>query len=125
MTDERDPAPVELPHESEHPECDQVLADLWLFLDNEMDPEARAAVQRHLDDCPPCFGETDLEQKFKDLVHRTCGGERAPDELRSRLTTAISAISVTAVSGDGERVQVDQVRVVRTVSDATDPQQQP
>lgn len=123
MSDDRDPAGAELPHESEHSECEQVLADLQLFLDNEMDPDARAAVQRHLDDCPPCFGESDLEQKFKDLVHRTCGGERAPDELRSRLTMAISAVSITAMSDDGEQVQVDQVRVVRTVSDGTDPRQ--
>ncbi|WP_084614990.1 mycothiol system anti-sigma-R factor [Nakamurella lactea] len=126
MTDDTNAATggSELPHESEHSECDQVLRDVWLFLDNEMDAGARAAVQRHLDDCSPCLDETDLEQKFKDLVHRTCGGERAPEQLRNRLTTAISAVTVTAVTDTGEQVQLNQVRVVRTVSDAGDPTQQ-
>jgi mycothiol system anti-sigma-R factor len=105
----------ELPHESEHSECEQVLRDVWLFLDNEMDAGARAAVQRHLEDCSPCLDEKDLEQKFKDLVHRTCGGERAPEQLRSRLATAISAVTVTSVSESGDQLQVSQVRVVRTV----------
>lgn len=103
------------------PECDKVLNDVWLFLDNEMDPDARAAVVKHLDDCSPCLEEAGIEEKLKKLVHRGCHGERAPEHLRVRLASAIQSVTVTAVSGpDGTSVQVEQVRVIRT-SEPGDP----
>lgn len=74
-------------------ECFEVLRDVWLFLDNEMDTDARAAVQRHLDDCSPCLEEAGVEEKLKKLVQRTCSNERAPDELRVRVVTAITRSS--------------------------------
>ena len=45
--------------------CDEVLRDVWLFLDDEMDPENRAAVQRHLDDCSPCLAEAGIDYLTK------------------------------------------------------------
>lgn len=100
-------------------ECDQVLNDVWLFLDNEMDPNARAAVQRHLDDCSPCLAEAGLQEKLKKLIHRTCRGERAPEQLRMRLVSAIESISVTSTAGpDGDAVRVEQTTVIRTVTEA-------
>ena len=45
--------------------CDEVLRDVWLFLDDEMDLENRAAVQRHLDDCSPCLVEAGIDEKLK------------------------------------------------------------
>lgn len=71
-------------------DCFEVLRDVWLFLDNEMDSDARAAVQKHLDDCSPCLEEAGVEEKLKKLIQRTCSGERAPDELRLRVVTAIT-----------------------------------
>lgn len=78
-------------------DCSQVLKDVWLFLDNEMDPHARAAVQRHLDDCSPCLEEAGVEEKLKNLLHRTCSTERAPQELRTRLVTALTRGGTTLV----------------------------
>lgn len=108
-------------------ECDQVLHDVWLFLDNEMDTDARAAVQKHLDDCSPCLDEAGIEEKLKKLVHRTCSGERAPDQLRTRLVSALESVRVTAVAGpDGCAVRVEQIQVLRsapasTANDEADP----
>lgn len=105
------------------PECDKVLRDVWLFLDNEMDPDARAAVVKHLDDCSPCLEEAGIEEKLKKLVHRGCHGERAPEHLRTRLASAIESITVTAVAGpDGTSVRVEQVRVVRHAPSESDNQ---
>ena len=50
-------------------QCPDVLRDVWLFLDDELDPEARAAVQRHLDECSPCLEEAGLDAKLKQLLH--------------------------------------------------------
>lgn len=95
--------------------CSDVLRDVWLFLDNEMDPENRAKVQQHLDECSPCLVEAGLDQKLKDLLHRKCGGDRAPEHLRSRLFAELRTVRVTSVSDEG----VDQVTVqTLTVSDS-------
>lgn len=95
-------------------DCFEVLRDVWLFLDNEMDSDARAAVQRHLDDCSPCLEEAGVEEKLKKLVQRTCSGERAPDELRLRVVSAITRSS----GADGiERFQGSVDVQIQTRSD--------
>ena len=95
--------------------CDEVLRDVWLFLDDEMDPERRATVQQHLDDCSPCLVEAGLDLKLKRLLHRTCGGDRAPDELRVRLSARLARVA--AVFDDGSSVTVQtQTTTVTTQS---------
>ena len=86
--------------------CDEVLRDVWLFLDDEMDPENRAAVQRHLDDCSPCLAEAGIDEKLKHLLHSKCGGERAPEHLRVRLVARLATISAALSDDDGSSVQV-------------------
>ena len=88
-------------------ECTAVLQDVWLFLDNEMDAESRARVQHHLDECSPCLTEAGLDQKLKELLHRKCGGERAPEPLRSRLFAQLTSVQMTTWTDDS----VDQVTV--------------
>lgn len=87
--------------ENANGECDAVLRDVWLFLDDELDPERRAVVQRHLDDCSPCLEEAGLDAKLKQLLSRKCGGDRAPEHLRQRVVASL--MSVRRSSGpDGE-----------------------
>jgi mycothiol system anti-sigma-R factor len=66
-------------------DCDEVLAEVWLFLDHECDQERRELLRRHLDDCHPCLAKFGLEEKLKQLLARKCGGEQAPSALRARL----------------------------------------
>jgi mycothiol system anti-sigma-R factor len=86
-------------------QCSDVLRDVWAFLDDELDPGARAAVQRHLDECSPCLEEAGLDAKLKHILHAKCGGERAPEHLRVRLVARIATISA-ALNGDDVTVQV-------------------
>lgn len=76
--------------------CSEVLRDVWKFLDDEMDPDNRAKVQQHLDECSPCLEEAGLERKLKELLHRKCGGDRAPDHLRQRVVASLQ-VTVTTV----------------------------
>jgi mycothiol system anti-sigma-R factor len=77
------------PHETD---CSQVLAELWLFLDNECNRERRELLQRHLDECGPCLEEFGLEEHLKALLARKCRGEHAPDALKQRLRESIREI---------------------------------
>ena len=63
-------------------DCDEVLADVYLYLDDESDREVRQRIRAHLDDCAPCLREFGLEQDVKSLVARSCGGDVAPDSLK-------------------------------------------
>jgi mycothiol system anti-sigma-R factor len=76
--------------------CSSVLRDVWQFLDDEMDPEARARVQQHLDECSPCLEEAGLDRKLKELLHRKCGGDQAPEHLRRRVIASLQ-VTVTTV----------------------------
>ncbi len=77
------------PHDTD---CNEVLAELWLFLDNECDHQRRELLRRHLDECGPCLEEFGLEEHLKALLARKCGGDHAPDALRHRLRQSIREI---------------------------------
>ncbi len=77
------------PHDTD---CREVLAQLWLFLDNECDHERRDLLRRHLEDCGPCLEEFGLEGHLKALLARKCGGDHAPDALKQRLRQSIREI---------------------------------
>lgn len=95
-------------------QCAGVLHDVWLFLDNEMDPENRAKVQQHLDECSPCLVAAGLDQKLKELLHRKCGGDLAPEHLRQRLFATLSSVQLTSVTEDGVKQRaVQSVEVSR------------
>ncbi|AYF72603.1 mycothiol system anti-sigma-R factor [Nocardia yunnanensis] len=70
-------------------DCSAVLADVWLLLDNECDQAVKARLREHIDRCSPCIEAYGLEEKLKSLLNRKCGGDRAPDSLRQRLTMEI------------------------------------
>src|ERR1700712_1727071 len=82
-------------------ECVGVLRDVWLFLDDELDPDKRSAVEAHLDGCSPCLEEANLDQKLKALLHAKCGGDRAPQQLREKLVSHLSSVTVTRTDADG------------------------
>lgn len=70
-------------------DCSAVLTDVWLILDGECDETTRARLQHHMDHCSPCIEAYGLEEKLKHLLSSKCGGERAPESLRERLTIDI------------------------------------
>lgn len=91
-------------------ECGAVLRDVWLFLDDELDPERRAVVQRHLDDCSPCLEEAGLDSKLKQLLSRKCGGDRAPEHLRQRVVASLLQVRETS-GAEGTVTTVSQTSV--------------
>ncbi len=82
-------------------ECAGVLKDVWQFLDDELDPANRAAVEAHLDGCSPCLEEANLDQKLKALLRGKCGGDLAPEELRAKVAARLRSVTVTSAGGQG------------------------
>jgi len=75
--------------DSDNVKCDEALAEIYLLLDRECSPDHEAELRRHLDRCPPCLEEYGIDEQLKQLLARKCGGDHAPDDLKSRLRASI------------------------------------
>ena len=80
------------PHEVD---CVRILESVFLFLDGEgLDEDFCGKIRQHLDECGPCLREYGLEEVVKQLVHRCCRDDRAPQELRVKVMARIQEIRV-------------------------------
>jgi mycothiol system anti-sigma-R factor len=79
------------PHETP---CSEVLARVYSYLDGELDGADCATIHQHLDECGPCLREYGLEEVVKKLVHRHCGSDPVPGDLRARVLTRIQQVRV-------------------------------
>ena len=72
--------------------CSEVLARVYSYLDGEIEDTGCAQIRQHLDECGPCLREYGLEEAVKRLVHKHCGYEDVPRELRAKVLTRIQAV---------------------------------
>jgi mycothiol system anti-sigma-R factor len=72
--------------------CSEVLERVYTYLDGEMDQVSYAEIKIHLDECGPCLREYGLEEAVKRLVHKYCGHEQVPADLRAKVLTRIEAV---------------------------------
>lgn len=79
--------------------CTEVLALVYSYLDNEMEDTGCSQIRQHLDECGPCLREYGLEELVKRLVHKCCGHEAVPDELRTKVLTRIAEVRAEIESG--------------------------
>jgi len=86
--------------------CDDVLSHVFEFLDHETDDARRAVIAEHLEDCSGCLREFGIEQEFKALVRRRCGGDAPPPGLRDRIKLQLTTVSFEE---DGTQVTVERV----------------
>jgi mycothiol system anti-sigma-R factor len=91
--------------------CGDVLSHVFEFLDHETGDARRAQIAEHLEDCSSCLREFGIEQEFKALVRRRCGGDKPPSGLRERIKLQLTTVSFEE---DGTQITVE-----RLVSDAT------
>jgi mycothiol system anti-sigma-R factor len=72
--------------------CTEVLAMVYSYIDGEMDDSSYGEIRQHLDECGPCLREYGLDELVKKLVHKCCGHEPVPGELRTKVLTRIAAV---------------------------------
>jgi mycothiol system anti-sigma-R factor len=86
--------------------CDDVLSHVFEFLDHETADSRRAQIAEHLESCSSCLRQFGIEQEFKALVRRRCGGDVPPPGLRDRIKLQLTSLSFEE---DGTTVSVQQV----------------
>ena len=65
-------------------DCDDALAELYLYLDGELDDGTRVRIEAHLRQCSPCLEAFDFEAELRRIVADRCR-DRVPEELRARV----------------------------------------
>lgn len=79
-------------------DCDDALAELYLFLDGELDDAARERIEGHLRQCSPCLEAFDFEAELRRILADRCR-DRVPDVLRARIQALLEA-EAEPVEGD-------------------------
>jgi anti-sigma factor (TIGR02949 family) len=64
--------------------CEEVIAHLFAYLDDEADAEKRSYIERHLQECRACFSRAEFEKALRAKV-RQLGDKEAPTTLRQRV----------------------------------------
>ena len=80
--------------------CGEVLDAVSAYLDGEMTDHDRSRIAQHFDECSPCLHEAGIYQEVKVLVHRCCGNDTVPDDVRARIVTRIREVTVTYGADD-------------------------
>ena len=73
-------------------ECEDALRTLYRFLDGELTPDRRLAIQHHLDECAPCLEAFDFEAELKIVVARCCR-DQVPEGLRHKIEVVLAQAS--------------------------------
>ena len=70
-------------------DCDDVLREVELYLDDELDPEERRHVEHHLAGCGDCLSRTEFKERLRELIAAKCGSESVPPALMKRIRTQL------------------------------------
>lgn len=68
--------------------CAEVLAQLLVYLDNEVDETTDADIEAHLHECRECYSRAEFEKRLRRKVAES-GTVKAPEDVRKRLQAMI------------------------------------
>ena len=64
--------------------CEEVIEQLFAFLDQELDDETRERIDEHMARCRDCFSRAEFERRLRQRVQETAEIQ-PPDRLIQRL----------------------------------------
>lgn len=70
------------------------MEQLYRYLDGALTPEDFEQVRAHVDECPDCHRQQELELLIRTAVRRSCQ-EKAPAQLRATIMTRITQVTTT------------------------------
>jgi anti-sigma factor (TIGR02949 family) len=85
--------------------CKQFLQELNEFLDESLDPAARAELQRHVTECPNCWVVYNTTEKTL-KVFKGMEAQAVPEPIRARLMEALERKFKAKGRGCGPRAEV-------------------
>ncbi|MEN8197182.1 MAG: zf-HC2 domain-containing protein [Pseudomonadota bacterium] len=95
MTDSKKPETVR------EIDCDEVMRQLFDYLDGEIDETAEHEIHSHIDECRSCFSRVEFEKTLKDKI-RAGKDEALPDSLQDRVKDLMKSFSLDTVNEPGK-----------------------
>ena len=74
-------------------DCNDVIDEIYIYMDDETDDATRGRIRQHLEACAPCLRQYGLEQDVRQLIARCCGGDVAPPSLRTSIRLSLSSVT--------------------------------
>jgi mycothiol system anti-sigma-R factor len=69
--------------------CEQVIANLFAYLDDATDARMRSYIECHLQECRACLSRTEFEKALRAKV-KQAGDKEAPAALRRRMKALLN-----------------------------------
>lgn len=76
-------------HDHDPLSCEEVMEQLFTYLDGELDEGAHVAIDRHIEACRACYSRIEFERRLKAKLAET-GRVSAPESLRERVKAMIA-----------------------------------
>jgi mycothiol system anti-sigma-R factor len=70
-------------------DCNEVLHEIYSFLDGELTVESRSVIAAHLDGCTDCLEVYDFEAELRHVISLRCR-EQVPERLRRRIAELLA-----------------------------------
>lgn len=74
-------------------DCDEVMRQLFDFLDNEVDIAAHDEIHEHIEECRSCFSRVEFEKQIKERV-QGAGKDTAPESLQRKIAELMKGFSI-------------------------------
>ncbi len=69
---------------ADHIDCEEVIEQLFAFLDHELDEDRQQRIEHHLTRCRDCFTRAEFERRLRARI-REASEVKAPERLRRRV----------------------------------------
>ena len=79
-------------------DCDEAIAELYAFLDGELDDRVMLQVETHLRRCSPCLEAFDFEADLRRVIAAKCTEQVTP-EVRARVCGLLHELSSGGTAG--------------------------
>jgi hypothetical protein len=78
-------------HDSPPSECQEVLTNLWDYLDGNCPSELVGRIDAHVSLCPPCLSVRRFQERFFASLAEVREQSRAPGRVHDRVRKALAA----------------------------------
>lgn len=74
-------------------DCEEAIRRLATYLDRELDAEAAAEVEAHLERCRSCFSRAEFERRLRERLRQEMGGAPVTPEFQARVRDLIRGLA--------------------------------
>ncbi len=83
------------------PDCERALAEVYAFLDAELNETQRNQIMAHLEACSPCFEAFDFEAELRTVIATKTQSVEFPEVLRIRIEEKLTYLRIQGSGGVG------------------------